>query len=122
MLLWGILESEIFEIFGGIKMKLRTLVLVSLCAFASLETAEAKNTYLVIGRGNHASVYGFKSEAQCEKVRARYVAWANRTTAKLKRGVKLTFPNYFSPDGHIYIENHYARCKDTLPLGFVRPG
>jgi hypothetical protein len=103
-------------------MKLFATTLISLCVFASLETVEAKDTYLVIGRGNHASVYGFKSEAQCERVRNRYIAWANKTGAKLKRGVKLPITSRISPDGLFYLENHYARCKNMLPLGFVRAG
>jgi hypothetical protein len=103
-------------------MKLFAMTLVCLCAFSSLETAQAKNTYLVIGRGDRASVYGFKSQAQCERVRDRYVAWANKTGAKLKRGVKLPITSRISPDGLFYLENHYARCKNMLPLGFVRAG
>jgi hypothetical protein len=103
-------------------MKLFAMTLVGLCAFSYLETAQAKNTYLVIGRGDRASVYGFKSQAQCEKVRSRYIAWANKSGSRLKRGVKLPLRSYFSPDGLVYIENHNARCKNMLPIGFVRAG
>jgi hypothetical protein len=96
-------------------MKLRAFTLLCFLAIATTQTAEAKNAYLIIGGGENASVYGFKSEAQCEKAKAQYWVWLRQTRAKINAN-----PLLKKAMAHIYESDGNPRCKSMQPVGYVR--
>jgi hypothetical protein len=93
---------------------MRSLItaLCSLAFAASAQASHIKYTYLMIGQGESAQVYAFKSKVECEAARRKYDRDWNRMIAQLKKqtGNRGTFAGSGNP-----------RCKNSLPVGFQRP-
>jgi hypothetical protein len=96
-------------------MKLLAFTLLCFASIATTQPAQAKNAYLIIGGGENATVYGFKSEAQCQKAKAQYAVWLRQTRAKVNAN-----PFLKKAMGHIYESDGNPRCKSMPPVGYVR--
>ncbi len=96
---------------------MRLLIVIPLCVgyIGCADAARISNAYLIIGGGENASVYGFKSQAQCEKAKAQYFVWLRRTRAQINSN-----PILWKAMGHIYETDGNPRCKSMPPVGYVR--
>jgi hypothetical protein len=93
-------------------MKSIALLVVLLAMATSAHASHIKYTYLMVGAGQSAQVYAFKSKGECEAARRKYDRDWNRMIAQLKKqiGNRGTFAGSGNP-----------RCKSSLPNGFQRP-
>jgi hypothetical protein len=96
-------------------MRLLAVTFICLASLVTADAAQAKNAYLIIGGGENATVYGFKSEAQCEKAKAQYWVWLTQTRAKINSN-----PLLKKAMGHLYETDGNPRCKSMPPVGYVR--